>query len=90
LFKGGYKAFKMAVGRGSKVNFRLFGDLQTDYSTSLRWISGRWVEGLKRANNNEKAAKLGRQYNQDNIFDFTTTERRKASKLFTQILNSRL
>lgn len=31
-FAGGYKEFKQSIGRGSKVNFRLFNQLQNDFA----------------------------------------------------------
>jgi hypothetical protein len=85
-FKGGYKSFKEFIGRGPKVNLRVFGNLERDYITSLRWIGDRWVEQPKRPENQEKLRNLLDPKKYGNVFEFTNEENKKGKQLYKDVL----
>lgn len=79
-YAGGYKQFKQDIGRGSEVNFRLFGDLQLDYANSLSKIGNRYVAGVKRVNNGNKVRGLMSRFGED-VFDHSESERAEYRRL---------
>lgn len=83
-FAGGYKAFKVSIGRGERVNLRLFGNLQNDYVSSLTYRNNEWQEGVKRQENVDKIQVLQNKYGQ--VFNFTKTEEKKAQQLLAKLL----
>lgn len=86
-FESGYKGFRQAIGRESnKVNLRLFGTLQSDFSNSLeKRQSGLYVTGIK---NKANAGKIeGIQYKYGNVFLLQKDERKLLVTTFQKELN---
>lgn len=83
-FAGGYKQFKSTIGRGSRVNLKLFGDLEKDFNTSLSWNGKTWVEGTKRRNNTIKLESAEDKYG--SVFGFTKKERKRAQEIYNKVL----
>lgn len=83
-FAGGYKAFKVSIGRGARVNLRLFGNLQNDYVSSLTYKNKEWQEGVKRQENKDKIQSIQNKYG--TLFNFTKTEEKKAQQLLARLL----
>ena len=73
-FANGYKEFKQKIGRGDKVNFRLWNDLQLDFANSLQPNKTNWISGTKRKSNSNKVVHLSEKYGQ---CSFKLTEKEK-------------
>jgi len=82
-FQGGYKQFKGAIGRGTKVNFRLTNDLQTDYISALKRRRDKWVNILKRVVNEKKYEGLTDRFGNCS-FDFSQKERKEYRRLVSK------
>lgn len=73
-FEGGYKEFKSFIGRGSRVNLRLFNNLQSDAaSVFLVKENGGIAYKLKREENGNKREWMEKKYGK--IFDLTAKEK---------------
>lgn len=84
-FSKGYRQFKQRIGRGSKVNFRLFDDLKLDLTTGLRKVQGKVIAEVKRAVNAKKVRSLKDKYGECS-FRFTKKER----EFYLKILSKKL
>lgn len=74
FFPGGYREFKEKIGRGEKVNLKLFGRLQTDYLTPKKVDIPNGVRyELKETANIEKKAYAESHFGKD-IFGLTESE----------------
>lgn len=81
-FPGGYREFKQSIGRGSKVNLKLFGRLQSDYLTSKEVVSGLNMKfELKDSFNADKKEWMEDHFNKD-IFSLTTQETETVKETF--------
>lgn len=84
-FGSGYKEFKSKIGRGDKVNFRLFNDLQLDFANSLQKRGKQYIAGVKRDINSKKIEGLVERFG---VCSFRFTEKEK--ELYLNILGKRL
>jgi len=87
-FTGGYKQFKGQIGRGTKVNLRLFNELQLDAnSASLRKTTNGYDYYLKKDINAVKVQGLTKHFGGTPIFNLTKQERAKFVKDYkTEVL----
>ncbi len=81
-FPGGYREFKQSIGRGAKVNLKLFGRLQQDYLTSKEVVSGTNIKyELKESENVDKKDYAEDHFNKE-IFSLTSEEENTVRKTF--------
>ena len=87
-FSSGYKQFKGQIGRGTKVNLRLFNELQLDAnSASLRKTTNGYDYYLKKDINATKVKGLTKHFGGTPIFNLTKQERAKFVKDYkTEVL----
>jgi len=88
-FAGGYKDFKQFIGRGSRVNLRVFRNLERDFRTSLTWRSGEWTEGVKRNENLVKIDSILKKYG-DVVFEFSKSERKNYLNNIDKIITNKM
>lgn len=83
-FGGGYKEFKGVIGRdSSKVNLKLTGGLQIDFSNSLKRRGNIWVAGTKNAANTAKAEGNEERFGAP-IFKATKAEKELYNKIYKE------
>lgn len=82
FFPGGYKEFKEAIGRGSRVNLKLFGRLQSDYLSSKEINTPLGIKyDLKEQDNIDKKEWSEEHFGKD-IFSLTTAEEQTVQRVF--------
>jgi hypothetical protein len=82
FFAGGYKEFKSKIGRGSKVNLKVFGRLQQDFLTPRKVDTANGVRyELKNEENAAKKTGAEDHFGKD-IFTMTESERKHLVNTF--------
>ena len=77
FFPGGYRQFKVDIGRGERVTLRVFGRLQSDYLTPKKSETARGLTfSLKESENVKKKVHNEDHFGKD-IFSLNTQERQK-------------
>ena len=90
FFPGGYKQFKGAIGRGEKVNLKLFGRLQTDYVTSQETTTGTTITYSLKDPDNVAKKDYAEDHFKTKIWDLTKTEEKNLEKRFYFELRKRI
>jgi len=88
-FQGGYRAYKIFIGRGGKVNLFLTGELQRDFISSLVYINGVWEERLKKPSSVNKANGAKDKYG-NVVFQFSKEEDEGYKRLVGQVLTRKM
>lgn len=82
FFPGGYKQFKEAIGRGEKVNLRLFGSLQRDFLNPAEHTSGNSVTFSLKQEENIKKKGWAEEHFEKDIFNLAKKEEKVLVKTF--------
>jgi hypothetical protein len=75
FFKGGYREFKSKIGRGTKVNLKVFGRLQMDFLTPKKVNIANGVKYELKNDENVKKKVGAEDHFKKDIFNLTKEER---------------
>lgn len=76
LFPGGYREFKSEIGRGTVVNLKVFGRLQSDYLTPKKVDKATGVAYLLKEEKNAQKKDGNEQRFRKDIFSLTAQEKK--------------